>query len=250
MEVKKRLYLGLLTFSLFLMAAVIWLAWYLVFNQTMLLNQVLLVLLAAAAIFLIVVFAVGILAMVVMIVRCRTSPWQESVAGVVNEWLFPVALLVGKMLRVDRNMILQSFISVNNYLVRSKQVVLPGYEVLILAPHCLQNSDCPHKITIDVENCKQCGKCKIGDLKKLAAQNKCKLKVVTGGTLARKAIKEQHPGAVIAIACERDLSLGIQDISAIPVLGILNRRPHGPCMNTDVDMNRVQTALNFFSQGG
>jgi hypothetical protein len=107
-----------------------------------------------------------------------------------------------------------------------------------------------HKITIDVENCKQCGKCKIGDLKKLAAQNKCKLKVVTGGTLARKAIKEQHPGAVIAIACERDLSLGIQDISAIPVLGILNRRPHGPCMNTDVDMNRVQTALNFFSQGG
>ncbi|MGI5886549.1 MAG: DUF116 domain-containing protein, partial [Syntrophomonadaceae bacterium] len=155
MEVKKRLYLGLLTFSLFLMAAVIWLAWYLVFNQTMLLNQVLLVLLAAAAIFLIVVFAVGILAMVVMIVRCRTSPWQESVAGVVNEWLFPVALLVGKMLRVDRNTILQSFISVNNYLVRSKQVVLPGYEVLILAPHCLQNSDCPHKITIDVENCKQ-----------------------------------------------------------------------------------------------
>ena len=85
-------------------------------------------------------------------------------------------------------------------------------------------------------------------MKKLAAQNKCKLKVVTGGTLARKAIKEQHPGAVIAIACERDLSLGIQDISAIPVLGILNRRPHGPCMNTDVDMNRVQTALNFFSQ--
>ena len=59
------------------MAAVIYLAWYLVFNQTMLLNQVLLVLLAAACIFLIVVFAVGIIAMVVMIVRCRTSPWQR-----------------------------------------------------------------------------------------------------------------------------------------------------------------------------
>jgi hypothetical protein len=250
LEAKKRLYLGLLTFSLFIMAAIIWLAWYLIFHQTMAFNQVLLVLLAATAIFLILVFAVGILAMVVMIVRCRTSPWQESVARVVNEWLFPVALLVGKMFRLDRDLILQSFISVNNYLVQSKQVVLPGHQVMILAPHCLQNAQCPHKITIDVENCKQCGKCKIGELKELAAQHQCKLKVVTGGTLARKAIKEQHPGAVIAIACERDLSLGIQDIPVIPVLGVLNYRPHGPCMNTDVDLNRVQNALTFFSQGG
>lgn len=250
MEAKKRLYLGLLTFSLLLMAGVIWAAWYLIFNQTLVLNQILLVLLASMAILFIIVFALGILAMVVMIISSRTSPWQESVARVVNEWLFPVALLVGKLFRVDRDSILQSFISVNNYLVRSKQVILPGHEVMILAPHCLQRTDCPHKITIDVANCKQCGGCKIGELKQLAEQYQCVLRVVTGGTLARKAIKEQHPGAVIAIACERDLSLGIQDISVIPVLGVLNCRPYGPCLNTDVDISRVYNALNFFRQGG
>ena len=101
-----------------------------------------------------------------MIIRSHTTPWQENVARVANEWLFPVALLVGKLLRVDRDSILRSFIAVNNYLVRSKQVNLPGQKVMILAPHCLQHAECPHKITIDVANCKQCGKCKIGELKK------------------------------------------------------------------------------------
>ncbi|HOQ08865.1 MAG TPA: DUF116 domain-containing protein [Syntrophomonadaceae bacterium] len=250
MEAKKRLYLGLLTFSLFLIAAVIWLAWYLIANRTMLVNQVLLVILVAGAILFLIIFALGIMAMVIMIIRSHTTPWQESVARVVNEWLFPVALLVGKLLRVDRDSILRSFISVNNYLVRSKKVKLPGEKVMILAPHCLQNSECPHKITIDVANCKQCGKCKIGELKQLAAQYDCKLRVVTGGTLARQAIKEQKPSAVVAIACERDLSLGIQDISVIPVLGIINCRPHGPCLNTDVDMGYVHNAMNFFSKGG
>ena len=250
MEAKKRLYIGLLSLTLFLMVAIIWLAWYLVFNQNAMLNKVLLVLLVSIAIFFMVIFAAGILAMVVMITRSRTSPWQESVASIVNGWLFPVALLVGKLFRVDRNSILRSFIAVNNYLVRSKKVNLPGQQVMILAPHCLQNSKCPHKITIDVENCKECGNCKIGELKQLAAQYECKLWVVTGGTLARKAIKDQHPGAVVAIACERDLSLGIQDIPVIPVLGVLNRRPHGPCMNTDVDMTRVDNAIHFLNQGG
>ena len=250
MEAKKRLYIGLLSLTLFLMVAIIWLAWYLVFNQNAMLNKVLLVLLVSIAIFFMVIFAAGILAMVVMITRSRTSPWQESVASIVNGWLFPVALLVGKLFRVDRNSILRSFIAVNNYLVRSKKVNLPGQQVMILAPHCLQNSKCPHKITIDVENCKECGNCKIGELKQLAAQYECKLRVVTGGTLARKAIKDQHLGAVVAIACERDLSLGIQDIPVIPVLGVLNRRPHGPCMNTDVDMTRVDNAIHFLNQGG
>lgn len=250
MEAKKRIYIGLLAFSLLFMVFIIWLAWYIFFNQQVLLNQVLLVILVLIALLFIVIFGAGIMAMVIMITRSRTTPWQENVARIVNEWLFPVALLVGKALRFDRDSILQSFISVNNYLVRSKGVRVPARQVMILAPHCLQNSDCPYKITIDVENCKECGRCKIGELKKLSHSCQSSLKVVTGGTLARKCIKELRPSGVIAIACERDLSLGIQETSVIPVLGILNCRPNGPCLNTDVDINRVQTALQLFSQGG
>lgn len=40
----------------------------------------------------------------------------------------------------------------------------------------------------------------------------------------------------MAIACERDLISGMEDVLPLPVLGLLNERPYGPCFNTQVDV--------------
>jgi hypothetical protein len=79
----------------------------------------------------------------------------------------------------------------------------------------------------------------------MADQYGVKLLVVSGGTLARRFIKEYSPKAVVAIACERDLTSGIQD-TPLPVLGVLNIRPNGPCFNTCVDLEEVTSALEYF----
>ena len=57
---------------------------------------------------------------------------------------------------------------------------------------------------------------------------------------------ERRPRIIIAVACERDLSSGIQDSYPMPVFGITNRRPYGPCYDTDVDLERVEEALKIF----
>ena len=67
--------------------------------------------------------------------------------------------------------------------------------------------------------------------------------VATGGTLARQMVKETRPKAVLAVACERDLMSGIQDVYPLPAVGVLNMRPNGPCYNTKVDMDEVRKAL-------
>ncbi len=67
--------------------------------------------------------------------------------------------------------------------------------------------------------------------------------VATGGTLARQVVKKIRPQAVLAIACERDLMSGIQDVYPLPAVGILNIRPNGPCNNTRVDMDEVRRLL-------
>jgi hypothetical protein len=72
------------------------------------------------------------------------------------------------------------------------------------------------------------------------------LAVATGGTLARRIIVERRPKLIIAVACERDLSSGIQDSYPLPVFGITNHRPHGPCYDTEVDLERVEEALKLF----
>jgi len=69
--------------------------------------------------------------------------------------------------------------------------------------------------------------------------------VATGGTLARDFVKHYKPEAIIAIACERDLTSGIQDVTPLPVIGILNIRPNGPCNNTEVDFAEVELALEY-----
>ena len=51
---------------------------------------------------------------------------------------------------------------------------------------------------------------------------------------------------IIGVACERDLTSGIQDTYPIPVFGILNKRPFGPCYDTDVNLQLVEMGIVTF----
>jgi Uncharacterized conserved protein len=73
--------------------------------------------------------------------------------------------------------------------------------------------------------------------------------IVPGGTVARQIIKQKRPKCVIAVACHRDLTSGVRDVAALPVYGVVNERPFGPCINTSVDADKVEEALkNVFAK--
>ncbi|MGB9792633.1 MAG: DUF116 domain-containing protein [Thermacetogeniaceae bacterium] len=154
--------------------------------------------------------------------------------------------MLGRVLRISRERIQGSYIEVNNQLVRTRRESFAPTEILVLAPHCLQNAECPHKITLYADNCKRCGKCQVSELLKLRDKYGVNLCFATGGTLARRFVQVYKPRAIVAIACERDLASGIQDTNPLPVLGVLNERPHGPCFNTEVNLQRVEEAILFF----
>ena len=134
----------------------------------------------------------------------------------------------------------------NNQLVLAESKKVKSERLLILLPHCLQNHDCAVRITGNIENCKKCGKCKIKDLVGLSEKYNMPISVATGGTLARRIVVEKRPEVIIAVACERDLTSGIQDSYPIPVYGILNMRPFGPCYDTDIDLDLVEKGITTF----
>ncbi|WP_338827860.1 DUF116 domain-containing protein [Neomoorella thermoacetica] len=249
MRIKKRLFIGLLALSLMFITAVLAGSWYLLINHSSLFNRVLLALgfFTLAVLFLLI--ALGIISLVLMLWQGRSRPLFQHLGLMAVNILFPVALALGKRLGVEAATIKASFIEMNNQLVRLQRLHVAPREILILAPHCLQWSGCPHKITIDVNNCRRCGRCPIDALHALAARYGVRLAVATGGTLARHFVKQYRPRAVVAIACERDLTSGIQDTQPLPVLGVLNLRPHGPCLNTQVNLNQVEQAVQFFLTG-
>ena len=188
----------------------------------------------------------GAITLVFTIVRGKNLFFNRRIRGVVIRVLFPLLVGVGKCLGISKTETRRSFVAINNRLVLAEARKVRPSKLLILLPHCLQNHECTVRITGNVENCKACGKCKIKDLVALSEKYHVSMSVATGGTLARRIVVEKKPDVIIGVACERDLSSGIQDSYPIPVYGILNRRPFGPCYDTDVDLDLVERGLITF----
>jgi len=64
--------------------------------------------------------------------------------------------------------------------------------------------------------------------------------VATRGQLARRVIRERRPRAVVAVACERDMTTGLRDVAGkLPVLGLTMRLPQGPCRDAELDLGMM-----------
>ncbi|MBI4753597.1 DUF116 domain-containing protein [Candidatus Desantisbacteria bacterium] len=158
--------------------------------------------------------------------------------------LFSIILSFVRLFRLPQDRICQWFININNKIVLAHiPLNFKDEHLLLLIPHCLQNYDCEFKITSQVKNCRKCGKCSIKDLINFAEERHIMLSVAPGGTLARAIIKEYQPRLIIAVGCERELESGINDVYPLPVIGIVNQRPNGPCKNTALDMSKVEEVV-------
>jgi hypothetical protein len=199
--------------------------------------------------FLVFLMIFGGLLLVFTILRGKDIFLSHRLRGFVAKVLFPLMILMGKVVGIPKYKVQQSFIELNNHLIRSNRHRIQPDKLLILLPHCIQNFDCQIKITGNIRNCKGCGKCEIKDLIELSDRYHLKIAVATGGTLARRIVLENRPDAIVAVACELDLTAGIQDTYPIPVIGILNERPNGPCINTKADLEKVRRAITDFVEG-
>lgn len=140
--------------------------------------------------------------------------------------LYPVVIRFGRYFGISRDRLSHSFIRVSNRLARP---VENGGPVLALFPRCLRKD----QKTLMIEIC--------GKFPDVLAHT------APGGSVARRIIRETSPRAIVAVACERDLISGIQDIAPkIPVIGIPNTRPNGPCKDTLVDIDKFRSAVEFF----
>lgn len=187
--------------------------------------------------------ALGIFSMVAGILGWPVPKFFRKQTYILMNMLFYVALGAGRLLHIPRRRIEGSFVAVSNQIIRNRHLKVPPDKLLVVTPHCLQLATCPHKITRDPNNCKRCGGCDIGALVTMAEEMGFHFFVVTGGTLARQTVMRIRPKAVVAIACERDLASGIQDVYPIPSVGVLNIRPNGPCYNTHVDLAEFRRAI-------
>jgi len=162
--------------------------------------------------------------------------------------IYPALFWIAQVFRIDRDALQNSYIQYNNQIVDGLIEPVSPERILVLLPHCLQWSECGHKIAGTGERCAECGKCTIGSFRRMTQETGIPIVIATGGTLARKAIREHRPELVLAVACERDLAAGIYEMRKLPVFGVLNERPEGPCKNTQVDPEQIATILDRYTK--
>jgi hypothetical protein len=243
---RKRVFIFLLLVTSVLLLGVAFLLWWVPYVGLANIHESVPVILAVLLGGIVLVSFGAVLTLVFTIIRGKNLFFNRRIRGVVIRVLFPLLVGVGRCFGIKKSEIRRSFVAINNQLVMAEAQKVRPEKMLILLPHCLQNHDCAVRITGDVQNCKLCGKCKIKNLATLSEKYHVHVAVATGGTLARKIVVEKRPKIIIAVACERDLTSGIQDAYPIPVFGIFNRRPFGPCFDTDVDIDLVEKGLKTF----
>ena len=132
--------------------------------------------------------------------------------------LFNPVIFIASSIGIPKNEMRKIYVKLNNSYIYSNKYNFNSKDIMILIPHCVQKNSCKLKVTNKIENCAKCGLCNVSDLVKLKEKTGINIFIATGGTLARKVIIENKPKAVIAVACERDLTSGIQDMKHIPVI--------------------------------
>jgi len=243
---QKRIFIGLLVATCLLLGPILGLLWYVPYVGFTNIHPKLPLILGIIFGSLIILVMGGVFLLTLTIILGRDLFISRRLRGIIVKIVFPLLIGVGRLFGVSKERVQQSFIEINNQLVLAQQIKAKPDKILLLMPHCLQFHDCPVRITGRVENCKRCGKCHIKGLVELSDKYQVGLAVATGGTIARRIIVERRPRVIVAVACERDLVSGLQDSYPLPVFGILNHRPNGPCFDTQVDLDRVEQAVRAF----
>jgi len=246
MRPRKRLFIGLLSFASLLIVVAAGLAVWVPSGGLLNLHPLLPIILALFVTIATVLLLGGLFLLVLTLLTGRDLFFSQTLRQIVIRFIFPAIIVFGRFLGIHRDTLQQSFIALNNQLVQAKKLRVPARRTLLLLPHCIQLFDCAIKITGAIDKCRRCGRCAISDLTGLAAARGIDIAVASGGTLARKIIVERRPQLIIAVACERDLTAGIRDAYPLPVIGVLNQRPHGPCINTQVVLAELEATLDEY----
>jgi hypothetical protein len=135
------------------------------------------------------------------------------------------------------------FVSLNNLITRLRRIKVPPENLLLLVPRCLQKTGCAQTLGETIDDCNACGQCNVTDLLAIRDEFGIRCSMAAGGREALAFVRDPQVKAVIAVACNKELTQGILAVFPTPVLGVPNILTNGPCRNTRLDPDLVRAAI-------
>jgi hypothetical protein len=164
--------------------------------------------------------------------------------------MIPLARRLARLFGSTPDRMTHSTVRVSNAVMRAgARKRRPGRPLLVLLPRCIQNPGCSQPIVEDIDNCRRCGNCPVAALLDLRSEyDNVVMAVLTGGSVVAGVVRQVDPGAIIGVACERELITGIMIVPDRPVVGVPNERPEGPCRATVLKLGELREELDAYGE--
>ncbi len=167
---------------------------------------------------------------------------RTKLSGLALHKLEQVATKVG----VEEKELFELYIETKNRSLIRSFASVPYNERVLLLPQCLRANDCPAEMGKYGYECKQCGRCSITKILQIAKDLGYKgAFVLPGGSLAKRILSELKPRASLGVACSKELVLGSYLCEKMGVIGQGVELLKDGCMNTLVEMKRLQEVMNI-----
>ncbi|MFH1699585.1 MAG: DUF116 domain-containing protein [Candidatus Zixiibacteriota bacterium] len=143
--------------------------------------------------------------------------------------LLDITIKIGKVFGISKDRLINSFLKLHNLFIDSDPLRVPTDKIMLLLPRCLSKE-------------------MFKAIKSMRESYGFIMATAGGGGEARNKIRKMRPGLIIAVACERDLLSGFIDVNPhIPVIGFPNIRPSGPCKDTEVNLQTIESTIKRHS---
>jgi hypothetical protein len=143
---------------------------------------------------------------------------------------------------------LRSFCEWNNQRVMRAFRGKPKRKAMVLLPHCIQATKCKAPVVNSLQSCLKCGKCVVEDAAQEAAKRNWDVKISPRSRAAYIEARKFHPDIIIAIACTDRLVKGLIKLPEIPSFTIPLDLPHGMCVDTTFDFQRLLQVMDAFAE--
>jgi hypothetical protein len=114
---------------------------------------------------------------------------------------------------------------------------------MLLAPQCLRHLECPAPSSRRGILCKQCGRCKIGEIAAEAERLGYSLYVLTGSAFIPTLVDEEQPQAALLVACPYECNKVMMALSGLVTYAVPLTRDG--CVSTDVALDQVVQAMHL-----